>query len=49
MIREEEGEALGAAEERFSRWASQILPELPELPPSSKEPSFPFLPPLKSK
>jgi hypothetical protein len=49
-IFEEEGEALGAANARMSRWVSQILPsENTAIPASPKEPFLPPLPPLKTK
>jgi exonuclease VII large subunit len=37
------------AEDRFSRWASQIPPNLPELPPSPRDQTPPPPPPPKSK
>jgi hypothetical protein len=36
-------------EVRFSKWASQVPPELLELPPSPKKPSVPPSLPPKSK
>jgi hypothetical protein len=46
---EEEGEASGATESRFSWRASQIQPDLPELPATLKEPAPPPPFPPKSR